>query len=82
MVRADLIVGADGTGSAIRKAMFPGSERKITKDYILQVQIQKEAMYENKTAQEMYEDPSTRDWMGPLTCAVTSLAPNQNIYDI
>jgi salicylate hydroxylase len=81
-VSVDLIVGADGTGSVVRRAMYPNSERLVSKDYVIQGLIPREVMYRNDITRTLYDDPATRLWMGPGAYSVTSTAPNQSVYDM
>jgi salicylate hydroxylase len=79
---ADLIVGADGTNSVVRKTLYPYSGRLITKDYVFQALIPREVMYQNEITRAMYEDHSLGVWVGPNSWALTSTAPHQEVYDM
>ncbi|KIW00546.1 uncharacterized protein PV09_07901 [Verruconis gallopava] len=81
-ISADIIVGADGTNSVVRKAIFPGSERRVTNDYAFQASIPRDAMLADEDTREIYHMLAARPWLGPSSWALTSTAPHQEVYDI
>lgn len=82
VVLADLIIAADGTNSAIRQLMHPGAVSIPTDAYCFQASMSRQLVEQQPELAHLYKDPATQIYMGQNMWSFTSIAPNQNIYDM
>jgi len=82
VVGSDLLIGADGTNSEVRRAIHPDVKAKVLDQCVFQALIPKEVMYKNEEKRELYEDPATHVWLGQNHFDLSSMVPAQNVYDI
>jgi salicylate hydroxylase len=82
VVGSDLLIGADGTNSKVRRATHPDVKAEVLDQCVFQALIPKEVMYKNEGTRELYEDPATHLWLGQNYFGLSSVVPARNVYDI
>jgi salicylate hydroxylase len=82
-VVVDLVVGADGTWSRVRKSLFPDFRPTVTSSVCFQVQVPEESLRANGDAATLERNnPALSVWPAPGRCVVAGPGPQEKIYDM
>ncbi|ETN45985.1 uncharacterized protein HMPREF1541_00167 [Cyphellophora europaea CBS 101466] len=82
-VSADLVVGADGTWSRVRKSLFPSYQPSILSTVVFQVQVPDDYIRQHPETQAVdRNNPAICLWGAPGRVSVTGAGPAKGPFDL
>lgn len=82
-ITADLIIGADGSGSLVRQNLFPSFPgRKVLDKTVWQISLPLDVVRNDETLQGLLDRHRNVITVGPARSIFASPSPSQNTYDL
>ena len=79
-LQSDLIVGADGVESNVRRAVFPDSSPRLTSCVVMLMNVSHSAMLQTQATTDLYNTPPLHCMMSPGRCVISWTTTKRQVY--